>query len=103
MPHYQRRGEIPGKRHVQFRKPDGSLYPEELVSTEGFSNIYSIIYHEYEPTRVLEIDEAYSVAPEVVVEKNMQNRAFRGFDVQGSQSGDRDARRWRNESCGCLY
>ncbi len=84
MPHYQQRGKIPAKRHIQFRKPDGNLYPEELVSTEGFSNIYSIIYHKYEPTRVLKIDEAYSVAPEVAVEKNMQHRAFRGFDVQAT-------------------
>jgi len=82
MPHYQQRGKIPSKRHTQFRKPDGSLYPEELVSTEGFSNIYSIIYHQYEPTRVLSIDKPYSVAPEVAVEKNMQHRAFKGFNVK---------------------
>lgn len=82
MPHYQKRGKIPAKRHIQFRKEDGSLYPEQLVSTEGFSNIYSIIYHHYEPTRVLSIDEPYQVAPEVGVEQNMQHRAFRGFDIQ---------------------
>jgi len=82
MPHYQQRGKIPLKRHTQFRKPDGTLYPEELVSTEGFSSIYSIIYHQYEPTRVLSIDEPYSVAPEAAVGKNMQHRAFRGFDVK---------------------
>ncbi len=82
MPHYQHLGEIPSKRHIVFRKPNGDLYAEEVVSTEGFSNIYSIIYHQYEPTRVLKIDETYSVAPEVSVENNMQNRSFRGFDVQ---------------------
>ncbi len=82
MSHYQRRGEIPSKRHIVFRKPNGDLYAEELVSTEGFSNIYSIIYHQYPPTQVLKIDESYSVAPEVAVADNMQNRSFRGFDVQ---------------------
>ena len=82
MSHYQTRGEIPSKRHIVFRKPNGDLYAEEVVSTEGFSNIYSIIYHLYEPTRVLKIDETYSVAPEVAVADNMQNRSFRGFDVQ---------------------
>ena len=81
MPYYLKRGEIPSKRHVVFKKPNGELYPEELVSTEGFSNIYSIIYHTYNPTRVKSIDEADSVAPEPAVEKNMQSRAFRGFDV----------------------
>jgi len=82
MSHYQRRGEIPSKRHIVFRKPNGDLYAEEVVSTEGFSNIYSIIYHQYPPTQVLKIDETYSVAPEVAVADNMQNRSFRGFDVQ---------------------
>ena len=82
MSHYQRRGEIPSKRHIVFRKPNGDLYAEEVVSTEGFSSIYSIIYHQYPPTQVLKIDETYSLAPEVAVADNMQNRSFRGFDVQ---------------------
>jgi homogentisate 1,2-dioxygenase len=82
MPYYLKRGKVPSKRHVVFRKPNGDLYPEELVSTEGFSNIYSIIYHTYPPTRVKEIEEAYSVAPKPAVEKNMQSRALRGFDIK---------------------
>ena len=82
MPYYLQRGNFPSKRHVVFRKPDGSLYPEQLVSTEGFSSIYSIIYHNYNPTRVTKIDKPYSVAPEAAVEKNMQHRAFRGFDIK---------------------
>ena len=82
MPYYQKRGEIPSKRHIVFKKPNGDLYPEELVSTEGFSSIYSIIYHHYNPTRVMKIEEPYSVAPEVAVDKNMQSRAFRGFDIK---------------------
>jgi homogentisate 1,2-dioxygenase len=45
-------GEIPPKRHTQFRKPDSSLYHEELVSSLGFSGIYSNLYHIYAPTRV---------------------------------------------------
>jgi len=82
MPHYQQRGKIPPKRHIVFRKPDGQLYAEEVVSTEGFSNIYSIIYHEYPPTKVLKIDKPYSVAPGVAVEENLQNRSFKGFDLK---------------------
>ncbi len=30
MPVYHRLGKVPSKRHVVFRKPDGSLYHEEL-------------------------------------------------------------------------
>ena len=82
MPHYQQRGQIPPKRHTIFRKPDGSLYAEELVSTAGFSDIYSIIYHEYPPTKVLSIEKEYSVAPEVAVGHNMQHRAFRGLEIE---------------------
>jgi homogentisate 1,2-dioxygenase len=82
MPFYQQRGEFPDKRHIVFRKPDGNLYAEELVSTEGFSSIYSVIYHTYPPTRVMKIDDPIDVTPEVAVEKNMQSRAFRGFDVK---------------------
>ncbi len=82
MPHYQRRGNIPSKRHIIFSKPDGSLYAEEVVSTEGFSNIYSIIYHEYPPTKVLKIDKPYPVAPKVAVDENIQNRSFKGFDLK---------------------
>ena len=50
--YYHRLGNIPPKRHTQFRQPDGSLYKEELVSSEGFSGIYSNLYHINAPTRV---------------------------------------------------
>jgi homogentisate 1,2-dioxygenase len=81
MLHYYTLGEIPSKRHVQFRKPDGGLYAEELVSTEGFSNIYSLIYHVHPPTRVLAIEEPIDVKPKVAVDNNMQHRGFQGYQV----------------------
>jgi homogentisate 1,2-dioxygenase len=52
MPSYQRLGQVPHKRHTQFRKPDGGLYAEELFGEEGFSGVYSLLYHQYPPTRV---------------------------------------------------
>jgi len=79
MSFYQVRGEIPPKRHTLFRKSDGSIYAEEVISTEGFSDIYSIVYHEFPPTKVLQIGEPYSVKPEVAVAENLQNRSFSGF------------------------
>ena len=33
MPVYQRQGHVPNKRHTVFRKPDGSLYHEELFGS----------------------------------------------------------------------
>jgi homogentisate 1,2-dioxygenase len=82
MPHYHKLGQIPPKRHIQFRKPDGNLYAEQLVSTEGFSAEYSLTYHCYPPTLVSKIDEPFSIAPQVAVEKNMQHRSFQGFKVK---------------------
>lgn len=57
MPPYHRLGKIPPKRHTQFRKPDGSLYAEELFGIEGFSNNYSNIYYHYPPTRVKKVEK----------------------------------------------
>lgn len=79
MPFYHRLGKIPQKRHTQFRKPDGSLYAEELVSTEGFSSIYSLVYHCHPPTLVKSIGAPYDVAPKAAIEKNLQNRSFLTF------------------------
>ena len=56
MPHYFTLGTIPQKRHTQFRKPDGSLYAEQLFSTEGFSNDYSLLYHHHPPTEIIKTD-----------------------------------------------
>jgi homogentisate 1,2-dioxygenase len=63
MPYYRRVGEIPPKRHTQFRQPDGSLYKEELMGQEGFSSDSSLLYHRYPPTAILAAD-AYD-APRV--------------------------------------
>jgi homogentisate 1,2-dioxygenase len=81
MPHYHKLGEIPAKRHIQFRKPDGKLYSEQLVSTEGFSAEYSLTYHCHPPTAVSFIGEPHSVEPEAALDKNMQHRSFQGFKV----------------------
>jgi homogentisate 1,2-dioxygenase len=81
MPHYYQLGKIPRKRHIQFRNPDGGLYAEQLVSTEGFSDVYSLLYHHKPPTAVQKIDDPISVVPEVALEKNMKHRSFQGFNI----------------------
>jgi homogentisate 1,2-dioxygenase len=53
MPYYRRVGDIPPKRHTQFRSPDGQLYAEELMGTEGFSSSSSLLYHRRPPTALL--------------------------------------------------
>ncbi|MCH8902535.1 MAG: homogentisate 1,2-dioxygenase [Bacteroidetes bacterium] len=81
MSYYHKLGKLPPKRHTQFRKSDGTLYSEELVSTEGFSSLYSLVYHTFPPTRVLSIEEPYNVEPKISIPKNMQHRSFEGFDI----------------------
>ncbi|MBK7884226.1 MAG: homogentisate 1,2-dioxygenase [Chitinophagaceae bacterium] len=82
MPHYHTLGIIPPKRHTQFRKPDGSLYAEQLFSTEGFSNDYSLLYHHYPPTEIIKTDEPINVQPKIAEEKMLQHRSFEGFNIQ---------------------
>ena len=45
MPYYYKAGNIPHKRHTQFRKPDGSLYAEQLFIC-GHSHILKVMYDE---------------------------------------------------------
>jgi len=82
MPHYQQAGKIPPKRHTQFRQPNGELYKEELFSTEGFSNLYSNLYHIHQPTAILDFGEPYSVEPKLAFKKHMLHRSFQGFSVK---------------------
>ncbi|TAG32142.1 MAG: homogentisate 1,2-dioxygenase [Sphingobacteriia bacterium] len=82
MPHYACLGNIPHKRHTQFRKPDGGLYSEQLFSTEGFSNDYSLLYHIYPPTQIISTDEPFSVMPKIAEEKMLKHRSFEGFKVK---------------------
>jgi homogentisate 1,2-dioxygenase len=53
MPYYRRVGDVPPKRHTQFRQPDGSLYAEELMGQEGFSSDSSLLYHRSLPTAIV--------------------------------------------------
>lgn len=56
MPFYHRMGQIPNKRHVQFRKEDGSLFREQVMGTKGFSGIQSILYHHGAPTEIVKAE-----------------------------------------------
>lgn len=84
MPFYHRTGKFPQKRHIQYRKPDGGLYQEELVSTEGFSNVSTLIYHVHPPTLVKHIGDPIDARPKYVVDNNLKHRSFTtfSFDAQ---------------------
>ena len=57
MPFYQKQGNIPPKRHIQFRNNKNELLWEELISRGGFSGIYSNVYHKNPPTSIEAIGE----------------------------------------------
>jgi homogentisate 1,2-dioxygenase len=80
--HYHAMGQIPSKRHTQFRKPDGTLYHEELFSTEGFSDKYSILYHTHAPTAILQVGEPFSIAPKALNDSLLKPRCLMGFGLK---------------------
>jgi len=82
MPHYHSLGKIPRKRHIQFRSAEGQLYREQLISTEGFSDIYSLTYHLHAPTEVTRIDKEFDFSPEIAIDNNMQHRSFFGANIK---------------------
>src|SRR5437016_6079586 len=59
MPYYHKLGEMPRKHHIWFHrngaaptyKNEGIAY-EHVITTEGFNEAYSIMYHLRPPTRV---------------------------------------------------
>lgn len=71
MPFYHKLGEIPRVKHTTFYQQDGKkLYREELVSSKGFSGIYSTVYHHHLPSASTgmtevssEIDDLWADAP----------------------------------------
>ncbi len=66
MPYYIQLGSIPPKRHIQFRRPDGALYSEEVFGTEGFAGPTSTLYHIHPPTQVTGWKPMHSTKPQYV-------------------------------------
>ncbi len=58
---YIRRGQVPHKRHTQFRKENGDLYAEELFGVEGFAGRSSLLYHHTPPTQAYQIEKVGDV------------------------------------------
>jgi homogentisate 1,2-dioxygenase len=77
MPFYHRLGQIPHKRHTQFRKPNGELYREELMGLEGFSSLQSILYHHFLPPRIARAEDLGPASPDFVEFGPIRHRAFR--------------------------
>jgi homogentisate 1,2-dioxygenase len=74
MAYYYKLGQFPKQRHVQFRRPDGALYSEELFGTEGFVGPSSTMYHIHPPTQVSGWKTVYSTKQEYVEKEVMRMR-----------------------------
>src|SRR4028119_1831433 len=90
MPMYHRLGEIPRKRHIAFRKPDGSLYLEELVGNKGFTGPSSLLYHLHPPTEVLSVEHLRDVTPEADPSPDVRHRHFRTKEIPEGRSPTMD-------------
>jgi homogentisate 1,2-dioxygenase len=80
---YERRGQVPDKRHVAFRE-NGTLLTEEVMGFEGFSGNESILYHVQSPCRVTELG---TFTPIVHQEWVPSAHAHRLFDTRQAPAG----------------
>ena len=91
MPFYCSEGKIPKKRHTQFRKPDDSLYAEEVMGTRGFSGIQSILYHLYPPTSLLSSKPLDGIHPKFIEDEKLEPKHIKtvGFTTTGDPISSR--------------
>ncbi len=83
MPYYRRVGEVPPKRHTQFRQPDGSLFAEELMGQEGFSSDSSLLYHKHRPTAILSATAATPFTTTRTANLPLKPRHFQTHKLDG--------------------
>ena len=82
MPMYHRLGDVPRKRHIQFRD-NGTLLNEEVFGLEGFSGNESILYHLQSPVRIRELGDFEPIVRDEWVPDAHAHRHFRTYDVPG--------------------
>ena len=98
MPFYQRLGEVPRKRHIQFRE-NGTLLTEEVMGLEGFTGNESILYHLSSPCRVMKLDGFNEIKRDEWVPDQHAHRHFKTADVkpEGDEISGRRLLMWNND------
>lgn len=81
MPFYIRQGDIPDKRHIQHFHNNALCY-EEHISREGFSDIYSNLYHIYPPTRVAKVGDFEPLKLTPSAERIHRHHHFELFNIK---------------------
>jgi len=82
MPFYQKKGQVPEKRHIQFRNKNNDLYWEELISRGGFSSIYSNTYHKNPPTAIEKIGECSEI------NLSLRNKIHKPYHIRTANIND---------------
>jgi homogentisate 1,2-dioxygenase len=81
MPFYLKNGEVPEKRHIQHYYNNELCY-EEHISREGFSDIYSNIYHINLPTKVLKVGKFQPLKISHAKDNTHRHHHFELFNLQ---------------------
>ena len=98
MPFYQRRGDVPRKRHIVFRE-NGALLTEEVMGLEGFSGNESILYHLVSPCRVKELGDFTPIEREEWIPETHAHRLQNTYDVEpeGDEISGRRTLMWNSD------
>jgi homogentisate 1,2-dioxygenase len=98
MPFYVTLGDVPRKRHVQFRD-NGTLLTEEVMGLEGFSGNESILYHLTSPCRVQELGGFEQIEREEWVPDEHAPRHMQTWSVEpdGDAVNGRKLLMWNND------
>ena len=104
MPVYHALGQMPRKRHIVFKKPDGGIYQEQLVGNEGFTGPASLLYHIYPPTTILKVNRFRETAYQVDPDPTLKHRHFKTALLKegGSPTLDRVPVLF-NDDCALLF
>ena len=99
MHRYHRLGELPKKRHMALRKPDGGVYYEELKGNKGFVGPSSLLYHLPRPTAVVGTKLLREVQLEEDPDRQLRMRHFFTDKLArgGSPTMDRVPMRFNND------
>jgi homogentisate 1,2-dioxygenase len=98
MPFYQRRGELPRKRHIVFRE-NGRLLTEEVMGLEGFTGNESILYHLESPCRVKELGAFTPIVREEWIPETHAHRLQNTYEVppEGDEISGRRSLMWNDD------
>ena len=98
MPFYQRRGDVPRKRHIVFRE-NGRLLTEEVMGLEGFTGNESILYHLESPCRVKQLGAFTPIEREEWIPETHAHRLQNTYEVppEGDEIAGRRTLMWNSD------